>query len=102
LLNEKLRFIRGIIVDEKEVKCMHACKNTCSMLNEALRKEASIVRFYESMVEQCNLPEVSNFIQNIIEERRQGILRIIQKLNEIHARSQIIDGVISSFNNIEG
>ena len=72
------------------------------MLNEALRKEAAIVRFYEGMQDECNLPEVSSFITDTIEEKRKGILRIIQKLNEIHARSQVIDGVISSFNNIDG
>ena len=87
---------------ENEIKCMHACKNTCAMLNEALRKEASIVRFYEGMLDECNLPEVRSFITDTIEEKRKGILRIIQKLNEIHARSQVIDGMISSFNNIDG
>lgn len=87
---------------ENEVKCMHACKNTCAMLNEALRKEAAIVRFYENMQDECNLPEVRGFISDTIDEKRSGILRIIQKLNEIHARSQVIDGVISSFNNIDG
>ncbi len=87
---------------EQEVKCMHTCKNTCSMLNEALRKEAAIVRFYESMLDECNLPDVREFITDSIEEKRKGILRIIQKLNEIHARSQVIDGMISSFNNIDG
>ena len=87
---------------ENEIKCMHACKNTCAMLNEALRKEASIVRFYEGMLDECNLPEVRSFITETIEEKRKAILRIIQKLNEIHARSQVIDGMISSFNNIDG
>ncbi len=87
---------------ENEVKCVHACKNTCAMLNEALRKEAAIVRFYEGMLDDCNLPEVRSFITETVEEKRKGILRIIQKLNEIHARSQVIDGVISSFNNIDG
>jgi len=87
---------------ENEIKCMHACKNTCAMLNEALRKEASIVRFYEGMLDECNLPEVRSFLTETIEEKRKAILRIIQKLNEIHARSQVIDGMISSFNNIDG
>ncbi len=87
---------------ENEVKCMHACKNTCAMLNEALRKEAAIVRFYESMLDDCNLPEVRSFITETIDDKRKAILRIIQKLNEIHARSQAIDGLISSFNNIDG
>lgn len=87
---------------ENEVKCMHACKNTCAMLNEALRKEAAIARFYESMLDECNLPEVRSFISETIDDKRKAILRIIQKLNEIHARSQVIDGLISSFNNIDG
>jgi rubrerythrin len=87
---------------ENEIKCMHACKNTCAMLNEALRKEASIVRFYEGMLDECNLPEVRSFITETVEDKRKAILRIIQKLNEIHARSQVIDGMISSFNNIDG
>ncbi len=87
---------------DNEVKCVHACKNTCAMLNEALRKEAAIVRFYEGMLDDCNLPEVRSFITETVEEKRKGILRIIQKLNEIHARSQVIDGMISSFNNIDG
>jgi rubrerythrin len=87
---------------ENEIKCMHACKDTCAMLNEALRKEASLVRFYEGILDECNLPEVRSFITDTIEEKRKSILRIIQKLNEIHARSQVIDGMISSFNNIDG
>lgn len=87
---------------ENEVKCVPACKNTYVMLNEALRKEAAIVRFYEGMFDDCDLPEVRSFITETVEENRKRILRIIQKLNEIHARSQVIDKVISSFKNIDG
>jgi len=87
---------------EKELKCLHACKNTCAMLNEALRKEASTVRFYEGVLEECNAPDVRSFIGDLVEGRREEILSIIQKLNEIHARSQSTDGIYSSFNNIDG
>ncbi len=89
-------------MNQTEVKCVHACKNTCAMLNEALRKEASIVRFYEGILEECNLPEVKSFITETIEGKREGILKIIQKLNEIQVRSQVVDGLISSFNNTDG
>ncbi len=85
-----------------EANCKHECKDTCSLLNEALRKEASIARYYESMMEECNMPEVRSLVSELLEEKRSGILRIINKLNEIHARSQIIDGISSSFNNVGG
>jgi len=84
-----------------ETKCLRKCRNTCASLNEALRIEASSIRFYEGVQKECNIPEVKSFINEIIDERRKGIVRIIQKLNEIHAKSQISDGIISSFNQFE-
>jgi hypothetical protein len=86
---------------DNDIKCLHACKNTCSMLNEALRKEASTVRFYEGILDECNQPDVRDFVVNMVEERRKEILTIIQKLNEIHARSQSTDGIYSSFNKMD-
>lgn len=83
---------------EKEFQCGHNCRNTCSMLNEALRKETASVRFYESVFDECTTPEVKSFLGEVVEERRTEILKIIQKLNEIHARSQALDGIASSFN----
>ncbi len=81
-----------------EYHCPKICKNTCNSLNEALRKETAAVKFYEDALEGCNQPEIKNFITEIAEARRAEILKIIQKLNEIHARGQITDGLISSFN----
>ena len=72
------------------------------MLNEALRKETSLVMFYKGTLEECNIPEVTSFINDLVEEKSKIILQIIQKLNEIHVRSQIMDGVASSFNNTDG
>ncbi|MBX2974577.1 MAG: hypothetical protein KF721_00495 [Ignavibacteriaceae bacterium] len=85
------------MTDSENTKCGHACKNSCAMLNEALRKETASVRFYEGVFDQCHSPEIRNFLGDLIDERRGNILRIIQKLNEIHARSQSIDGMIASF-----
>ncbi len=86
---------------EKDVNCEHACKNTCATLNEALRRETAMVRFYESILDDCNMPDVSTFMNDLVEEKRNVILRLIQKLNEIHVRSQAIDGVASSFDNTD-
>jgi hypothetical protein len=85
-----------------EVTCQHACRNTCATLNEALKRETALVKFYESVVKECNMPEVSTFLSDLVDEKRNVILKLIQKLNEIHVRSQALDGIASSFNNIDG
>ena len=85
---------------DKEFQCGHNCRNTCSMLNEALRKETASIRFYESVYDECTTPEVKTFLGDIVEKRRSEVLKIISKLNEIHARAQSMDGIVSSFNSI--
>jgi hemerythrin superfamily protein len=87
---------------ENVVNCQKTCRNTCAMLNEALRKETSIVMYYKETIEECNFPEVKNFLNDLVDEKSKLILQIIQKLNEIHVRSKVLDGISSSFNNIDG
>ena len=84
------------------INCQHTCKNTCASLNEALRKETAVVKYYEVVLAECNMPEVRTFMDELIDEKRKVILRLIQKLNEIHVRSQATDGITSSFNNVDG
>ncbi|MBI2418816.1 MAG: hypothetical protein HYV28_13130 [Ignavibacteriales bacterium] len=85
---------------ENDFHCGQNCRNTCSMLNEALRKETTSVKFYESVIDQCATPEVKVFLNELMETRRVEVLKIIQKLNEIRARSQALDGIASSFNTV--
>jgi rubrerythrin len=88
-------------MSEFDVNCQHACKNTCATLNEALRRETALVRFYESVLDDCNIPEVSSYMAGLVEDKRKVILSLIQKLNEIHVRSQTLDGIASSYNSPE-
>jgi hypothetical protein len=80
-----------------EFECAHACRNTCAMLNEALRKETALLQFYEQIILQCDYPDVHAFVRDLAEQRSQSLLRIVNKLNELRARSQAMDGVLSSF-----
>jgi Zn ribbon nucleic-acid-binding protein len=79
------------------VKCNHDCRITCKMLTEAMRKEAEMIQFYESLMTECDYPEVNSFVRELLEEKSRIVLHINQKLNEIRARGQISNGIISSF-----
>jgi hypothetical protein len=84
-------------MDEMKVSCAHACRTTCAMLSEALREESEMVRYYERLDGECNYPDVHDMLRELIELRSKSVLMINQKLNELRARSEIIDGVISSY-----
>jgi hypothetical protein len=81
----------------ESVECRHDCRLTCGMLTEAMREEAMMIRFYEKVMNECNYPDVHSFVKELVEERSRDVLRINQKLNEIRARGQMMDGVISSY-----
>jgi len=84
-------------MDEKNVKCEHACRYTCAMLSQALREESDMVRFYEKLKAECDYPDVHDMLQDLLESRSRSVLLINQKLNELRARAEILNGVISSF-----
>lgn len=80
-----------------DMVCAHDCRNACALLNEAMRRESEMVRFYDDVLAQCDYPDIHAFVRDLSEERSKSILRIVQKVNEMQSRSQILDGVISSF-----
>jgi len=79
------------------VDCAHDCRVTCRMLTESMREETEMVHLYEKYLNECDYPDVHAFIRELLEEKSRIVLRINQKLNEIRARGQVSDGVISSF-----
>ncbi len=80
-----------------EPECTHACRDTCAMLNEALLQETALLKFYEQIILQCDYPDVRAFIHDLSEQHSRSILRIVAKLNELRARGQVLDGIISSY-----
>jgi rubrerythrin len=67
------------------------------MLSQALREESDMVRFYEKLKAECDYPDVRDMLQDLLELRSRSVLLINQKLNELRARAEILNGVISSF-----
>ena len=84
-------------IESGSAKCSHDYRITCSMLTESLRKEAEMIQFYETLMTECDYPEVNSFVRELLEEKSSIVLHINQKLNEIRARGQISEGIISSF-----
>jgi hypothetical protein len=79
------------------VECGHDCRVTCRMLTEAMRQEKDMIHFYEELAATCDYPDVQAFVHELLEDKSRIVLKINQKLNEIRARGQVSDGVISSF-----
>jgi hypothetical protein len=84
-------------MEPTSIECKHDCRITCKMLTEAMRKEAEMIDFYEKIMKECDYPDVNSFIRELLEEKSKIVLHINQKLNEIRARGQVSEGIISSF-----
>jgi hypothetical protein len=87
-----------LATDSGRVKCAHDCRITCKMLTEAMRKEAEMIQFYETIMTECDYPDVNSFVRGLLEEKSRIVLHINQKLNEIRACGQVSNGVISECN----
>ncbi|MEX0736247.1 MAG: hypothetical protein WEB62_05600 [Bacteroidota bacterium] len=80
-----------------DLRCAHACRNSCGLLNEAMRRENEMVKFYQRVAALCDYPDVEQFVGEFVEERSGDVLKIVQKLNELQARGQALDGVMASY-----
>ena len=85
-------------IESGVIKCNHDCRITCKMLTEAMRKEAEMIQFYETIMIECDYPTVNSFVRELLEEKSRIVLRINQRLNEIRACGQVSNGVISECN----
>ena len=85
-------------IESGSAQCNHDCRITCRMLTEAMRKEAEMIHFYETIMTECDYPDVNSFVRELLEEKSRIVLRINQKLNEIRACGQVSNGVISGCN----
>lgn len=85
-------------MEENKVNCEHACKNTCEALKQALNKENGIQEIYNSVVDECTLPEVKFLLSELMEEKKRAIQKLEEKLDELQEKSHIIDDIAESYN----
>jgi rubrerythrin len=81
--------------ETNEISCNHDCRISCRMLTAAMRKEAETVDFYETLMAECDYPDVNSLVRELLEEKSRIVLHINQKLNEIRVRGQVSEGIIS-------
>ncbi len=85
-------------MEENKVNCEHACKNTCEALKKSLKSENSILEIYNSVVDECTLPEVKSLLSELIDEKKKVVQKLEQKLDELQEKSHIIDDIAESYN----
>lgn len=85
-------------MEENKVNCEHACKNTCEALKKALKSENSILEIYNSVVDECTLPEVKSLLSELIDEKKKVVQKLEQKLGELQEISHVIDDIAESYN----
>ncbi|MEW5799504.1 MAG: hypothetical protein AB1728_10925 [Bacteroidota bacterium] len=84
-------------MNEYAFSCEHACRNACSALTRALQYETALVRLSEEVIQQCDDAEIQEFMRDVARRSSESVIRIMQKMNEVQARSQIFDNISSSF-----
>lgn len=77
--------------------CEHPCRITCTALTKALQNETAIVRLSEDVLQQCDDADIKEFMRDLAQRSSENIIRIMQKMNEVQARTQILDNIASSF-----
>jgi hypothetical protein len=77
--------------------CEHLCRNTCASLTRALSLETSIVRLAEEAIQQCDDGDIKSFLTDLAQTSSETALRLLQKLNEVQARTHIYNDISSSF-----
>lgn len=88
-------------MDQFSYQCEQTCRNTCATLNRVIQLETSIVRLTEEAIRQCGDADMKLFLTGLAETNSESILRVLKKLNELKARSEILDGISSSFDSPE-
>jgi rubrerythrin len=83
---------------ENKVNCEHACKNTCEALEQALKMENGIWEIYNSVVDECSLPEAKSLLSELMDEKKKVVQKLGQKMDELMEKSHIIDDIAESYN----
>lgn len=80
--------------------CEQTCRNTCSALTRALQHETALVRLSEEVIQQCDDGDIQEFMRDLARNSSEQVIRIMQKMNEVQARTQILDNIASSFDSL--
>lgn len=92
-----MRSKQGDPMENYAFDCEHTCRNSCSALTRALQFETAIVRLSEEVIQQCDDGDIQEFMRDLARNSSEKVISIMQKMNEVQARSQILDGITSSY-----
>ncbi len=81
----------------ESIRCDHRCRNACAMLAQGLKQEETQIAYYESLLKQCDEPEIRKFTSEILSLHRDLASRIAERLNRIKTTAGVLDDIISSY-----
>jgi len=84
-------------METAKTNCEHACRNTCATLERAIEKENELLEMFGNSLNECNMPDVHSLLNKVIENKKEAVGVLQQKLDEIKTNSLIDDDIEESY-----
>jgi hypothetical protein len=84
-------------METAKTNCEHACRNTCATLERAIEKENELLEMFGNSLNECNMPDVHSLLNKAIENKKEAVGVLQQKLDEIKTNSLIDDDIEESY-----
>jgi len=65
--------------------CDKTCPRDCEIMNRVLLREAAVEHLYLQVLEECDVPDVKEFVQRMIDERREYVSHLEKSLNKMYS-----------------
>lgn len=80
-----------------EVQCIHSCRGLCNALSIAEHREVSVIKEYQTFLDQCNYPDVQAILRELITQHQRTLGMLQGKRAELTEKFNILDDINESF-----
>ena len=65
--------------------CDKTCPRDCEIMNKILLREAAVEHLYLQLLKECDYPDIHEFVQHMVEERRASVSKFEKCLSKMYA-----------------